>query len=135
MQSPKPGAVLYAKRLDRVARFYEQVLAMPVAHAQDDHVILESASFELVIHAIPSEIADTFEIADPPEVREETPIKLLFTVAGIDEARALAAPLGGWLQPAEREWESANGLVCDGVDPEGNVFQVRQRTVREVGTP
>ncbi|MDH0863348.1 VOC family protein [Mitsuaria sp. GD03876] len=127
MHSPKLGAVLYAKRLDPVARFYERVLGMPVAHAAADHVILESDAFEFVIHAIPSEIADTFEIADPPEVREETPIKLLFPVARIDEARAIAASLGGRIQPIEREWASASGRVCDGVDPEGNVFQLRQR--------
>jgi hypothetical protein len=30
------------------------------------------------------------------------------------------------LNPIEREWAFQGARICDGVDPEGNVFQVRQ---------
>lgn len=129
MNVPKPGAVLFAKQLERLAKFYEQVLSMAVAHSAPDHVVLETVFFELVIHAIPESIAATIRISVPPEVREETPIKLMFPVTSIDEARVRAASLGGWLAPREKEWEAAGIRACDGVDPEGNVFQVRQLIV------
>jgi len=126
MSPPKPGAVLFAKSLERLAMFYERTLGMPVARATHGHVVLETETFEFVIHAIPEPIAVAIQISDPPEVREETPIKLLFPVASIDDARAIAATLGGSVAPREREWVSAGRRVCDGHDPEGNVFQLRQ---------
>ena len=41
----------------------------------------------------------------------------------LDEAR-----LGGELNPPDREWQLGSERICDGVDPEGNVFQVRAET-------
>ena len=127
MQStPKPGAVVFAKDLERVARFYEQLLALSVTHAEHDHVILESSSFQLIVHAIPQHNASSITISVPPEVREETPIKLLFPVSSIAEARAAASALGGQVGPSQREWQAGGIRACDGYDPEGNVFQLRQ---------
>jgi predicted enzyme related to lactoylglutathione lyase len=123
---PKPGAVVYAKNMSRVARFYEEVLSMSVAHSESDHVVLESSGFELVVHAIPKRIADSFQIATPPERREETPIKLFFHVASIEGIRSRVAALGGELNPASRAWEARDFRACDGHDPEGNVVQFRE---------
>ncbi|MGD9944835.1 MAG: VOC family protein [Burkholderiaceae bacterium] len=122
----KPGAVIFAKDLERLARFYERLLTFRVSHAEPDHVVLESEAFELVIHAIPEHIASSIVISEPPEVREETPIKLFFAVENLAQARAAAAQLGGLLAPVQREWQGAGFRVCDGHDPEGNVFQLRQ---------
>lgn len=124
--TPKPGALVFAKDLQRVARFYAEVLALSATQAEQDHVTLESDIFQLVIHAIPRPIADSIRIAIPPEVREDTPIKLLLPVGSIAAARALAPSLGGQVGPVEREWELGDLRVCDGFDPEGNVFQLRQ---------
>jgi hypothetical protein len=47
-------------------------------------------------------------------------------VASIEDARRTAIQLGGDMNDAEMEW-SFHGLKrCDGVDPEGNVFQVQE---------
>lgn len=126
LSTPKPGAVVFAKGLERVAKFYEQLLSLSVAHAGSDHVILESEHLELVIHAIPSHIASSITIAEPPEVRGETPIKLFFPVVSLADARLAAARLGGQLNPSQREWAGNGFRACDGYDPEGNVFQLRQ---------
>jgi predicted enzyme related to lactoylglutathione lyase len=80
----------------------------------------------LVLHAIPTHIAESISISEPPEIREETPIKLFFPVASISQARAAAPALGGQVGPVEREWEFWCIRACDGYDPEGNVFQLRQ---------
>lgn len=123
---PRPGALLFAKDLDGLARFYERLLGLSVQRADGDHVVLASATFELIVHAIPAAIAQDITIGNPPEIREETPIKLLFPVASIADARAIAASLGGQLNPPDREWQAHGIRVCDGYDPEGNVFQLRQ---------
>lgn len=125
-QPPAFGAVLFAKDLPRVARFYERLLSMTVAHAEADHVVLESPGCQLVIHAIPEPIARSIEIASPPARREETPIKLFFQVASLAVARTAADTLGGALNPPQREWEARGFRACDGHDPEGNVLQLRE---------
>lgn len=123
----RAGAVIFAKDLHRVAAFYENLLSLTATHSDSDHIVLASAQCELVIHAIPKGIADSFEITVPPERRTETAIKLYFPVAGIAEARARAPALGGELNAPEHEWEARGFRACDGHDPEGNVLQLRER--------
>jgi len=120
------GAVVFAKDLARVARFYEELLPMTVAHAERDHIVLQAPQFELVVHAIPKRVADSFEITVPPERRSETAIKLFFLVDSIADARVKAATLGGELDPARNEWQARGLRACDGHDPEGNVVQLRE---------
>jgi predicted enzyme related to lactoylglutathione lyase len=81
---------------------------------------------KFVIVRIPKRIADTIDIATPPEPREDTPLKPVFGVEDIAHARQRAAELGGAMNAVEREWEFEGAKVCDGHDPEGNVFQLRQ---------
>src|SRR4051812_9416736 len=115
---PLAGAVLFAKDLPRVAKFYEELLSMVVAHAEADHIVLESAACQLVVHAIPKKIAASIHISTPPERRTETPIKLFFFVNSIAEARDKAAALGGELNASKNEWEARGFRACDGYDPE-----------------
>ena len=120
------GAVLYAKDVDRVAAFYVEVAGLRVRKAEPAHVALESPGFDLVVVRIPETLARSITIESPPLRRESTPIKLVFPVAGVAAARAAAARLCGALNPEEREWRYEGGRVCDGHDPEGNVFQLRE---------
>ena len=120
------GAVLYAKNLMLVKAFYERVLSLNVEHVEDDHVVLESPTFQLVILKVPEHIASSIEIETPPKRRTETPIKLAFEVPSISAARAIAHLHGGELFPPEREWTFQGYRVCDGLDPEGNIVQFRQ---------
>lgn len=125
--SPLTGAVLFATKTGRMARFYEAVLSMPVVVARQDHVILESPTFQLIIHGIPEHIAQGISIERPPVLREEVPVKLFFHVVSLAEARTKAAALGGQLEPEALELVARFFKACDGHDPEGNVFQLRQR--------
>lgn len=123
------GAVLYAKDLPRVSAFYVQVLGLKLSHEAEDFVVLKAGSYRLTVVEIPERIARDIHIATPPARREDTPIKLVFHVESLQAARAKVAALGGGLNPLEREWEDDGELVCDGHDPEGNVFQLRQSAV------
>lgn len=121
------GVVIYAKALDRVSRFYEQVAGLRVTHAEDDHVVLESGAFQLVLVAVPERLAASIELTDPPRLREDTAIKLVLVVADLAASRDMAPALGGQLLPPAREWRFQGMRVCDGHDPEGNVVQFRER--------
>lgn len=124
--APKPGMVIFAKDVARVARFYERVFALAVTHAEGADIVLESDAVQLVIHSIPPRIARDITISSPPTLREDTALKLFLPVARIADARALAAELGGQIGPLGREWSARGFRACDGHDPEGNVIQARE---------
>jgi len=123
---PKSGAVLFAKDLPRMAKFYEGLLSMMAIVAEVDHIVLESDAFQLVLHAIPKQIAKSIQISSPPTPRADVPVKLFFPVPSIAEARIKAAILGGKLNPKSKEWEARGFRACDGYDPEGNIVQFRE---------
>jgi predicted enzyme related to lactoylglutathione lyase len=122
-----PGVVIYAKDIDKVSAFYAAVSDLAVTLVEPGRVELAGGGFELVIIAIPEHIAVDIEIADPPQRREETPIKPIFVVHSIAAARAVAGVHGGVIDSPEREWELPHARVCDGHDPEGNVIQLREK--------
>jgi predicted enzyme related to lactoylglutathione lyase len=122
----RAGAVLYAKDVERLVAFYSRVASLTLRHSEEDHAVVDSPAFQLVILQIPRDIAQSITIAQPPVRRERTPIKLVFFVENIEQARSAAAALGGGLNAADREWDYQGHKVCDGFDPEGNVFQLRE---------
>jgi predicted enzyme related to lactoylglutathione lyase len=124
---PRAGAVLYAKDMQRVAAFYTAVLGFEKAGGDEEHVRLESPNFQLVVLRMPRRIAETIEIAVPPVRRADTAIKLVFVVPSLAAVRAAAEAMGGELNGARKEWLFNGYRVCDGIDPEGNVIQFRER--------
>lgn len=122
----KAGSVIFAKDITALARFYEKLLALQTTYAEPDHIVLESEILQLVIHGIPARIARDIHISVPASRREDTAIKPFFPVENLVEARKTAKTLGGALNPASKEWEARGFRACDGHDPEGNVFQLRQ---------
>jgi predicted enzyme related to lactoylglutathione lyase len=121
-----PSAVVFAKDVTRLARFYAQVIGMAEVASDAQHVVLGAEGFQLVVHGIPAAIARQIEITSPPELREETALKICLPVESIAAARAYAAALGGGVQAARAEWTARGFRACDGHDPEGNIFQVRE---------
>jgi predicted enzyme related to lactoylglutathione lyase len=120
------AAVLFTVNLRPIARFYEQIVGMRIHRTEHDHIVLEKKGFRLTVHQIPEEYAANIHIAVPPKIREISAIKLSFPVASISRARHIAAQLGGCVYDADREWEYEKTIVCDGWDPDGNVFQLFQ---------
>lgn len=131
MDKPRAGAVLFAMDVRRLTSFYEAVTGLRPRTVEKDHSALESAAFQLVIHAIPEHIAKGIRIDVPARPRETTPIKLVFFVSDLAASRRAAAQLQGVVKEASAEWQFEDTIVCDGHDPEGNVFQLRQPLVRE----
>ena len=120
----RTGGVLFANNLDRVATFYSVVLGLTEANRADDHILLESPGFQLVVHRITGG-GSAGDITTPPARRTSAAFKPVFFVPSISRLRGVAEAHGGVMEPAEQEW-SFNGItVCDGLDPEGNVIQFR----------
>lgn len=117
------GAVIYAKNLALLTSFYRDLLMAEVLHSDAVYAVLQSPDIQVVVHAIPQYIASTFEISVPPSPREETAIKLFFTVPSFEWARGVVTKSGGVFQP--EKWNGQGFTACNAVDPEGNVFQVR----------
>jgi len=122
----KPGAVLFAKDLPRVAKFYERLFSMNVTHSDKGVIVLESPRQQLIVHGIPKRIAESIKIKTPPTRRSDTAVKLVFPVASIARARSKAPTLGGRVDPKGKEFEARGFRACDGHDPEGNVIQLRE---------
>lgn len=123
---PRPSVVVFAKSVATMAAFYKAVADMEELEVDEGHVVLEVESFQLVVHGIPKAIAASIHITAPPEIREDTPVKLCLPVDSIAVARERALRLGGRVGPKAKEWEARGFRACDGYDPEGNVFQVRE---------
>ncbi|HEY4218735.1 MAG TPA: VOC family protein [Gemmatimonadaceae bacterium] len=122
---PTAGAVLYAADATRLSAFYARVAGLEPHHAVDEYVQLRFANFELVILTTRQSRAAGGDAAHPPPRRADVAIKPVFYVPDLAVARTIAAELGGGVESAAAEWPFENSTVCDGFDPEGNVFQLR----------
>jgi predicted enzyme related to lactoylglutathione lyase len=120
----RAGLFIYALDAGRIAAFYEAVAGMRRLHAEDGMIVTESPDIQLIVHAIPPQFAAGIAITSPPRRREDTALKFFFTVDSIDTARATARGLGG--DVFTENWRGPGFVVCNAIDPEGNVFQVRE---------
>ena len=123
----RAGLFVYAKDCERVSTFYESVAGMTRVHNSDELTVLESPDIQLLVHKIPDQIADNIVITSPPEKRENTALKFFFTVPSLAEARKVASSQGGEI--FNENWVGPGFVVCNAMDPEGNVFQVRENVV------
>ena len=122
----RTGAVLFAARVDKVASFYSNVLGLVEVHRDDDHILLESPSFQLVVHRIPGHFNTTTELTEQPVRRAGASFKPVFFVASLGSVRKAAAAHGGTMEAPEKEWSFNGVAVCDAIDPDGNVIQFRE---------
>ncbi|MCX6603939.1 MAG: VOC family protein [Acidobacteria bacterium] len=106
--------MIFVKDLPRMAAFYRQALGEVPVTTEETYVEFSN----LALHAIPPHIAGQFEITSPPEPREDTPIKLIFSVPDVPAACQRLTALGAVIIP--RPWGG-----FDALDPEGNVFGLR----------
>lgn len=126
------AAVLYVKDMRLMRTFYERCLGMSTAESEgDDFCILRSDDWNLSLVSVPEAVAATFVITDPPERREDSPVKLAFEVTSIEELCSVVIDTGGRIDPIESAWEFRGYRHLDCLDPEGNVVQLRQRVPEE----
>jgi len=122
----RTGAVLFARKLDQVATFYSAVLDLDEASRADDHILLESPGFQLVVHRVIGRVPDGDVGGAAPIRRATAAFKPVFFVPSISRLRDVAKAHGGVMEPTDKEWSFNGTAVCDGLDPEGNVIQFRE---------
>uniref|UniRef100_UPI0035B389EA VOC family protein n=1 Tax=Zoogloea sp. TaxID=49181 RepID=UPI0035B389EA len=115
---------IYALDPERVADFYCAVAGMARLQATPELIVLESADIQLLVHWIPPPFAEGIVITSPPQRREDTALKFFVSVPSLDAARLAARAAGG--EVFAENWQGPGFTVCNGMDPEGNVFQVRE---------
>jgi predicted enzyme related to lactoylglutathione lyase len=120
----RAGLFIYASDKDRLSAFYQVVAGMRLLNVAPDLTVLESEDIQLLVHQIPKHIAAEITIQVPPLRRENTALKFFFTVPSLVVARNEAARLGG--EVFTENWQGPGFVVCNAMDPEGNVFQVRE---------
>jgi len=120
----RAGIFIYAKDPDRLAAFYRAVLAMTEAHRTEQMIVLRSADVQLIVHAMPSEVATRISISSPPQLRDSAAIKFFCTVENILATQEIAVASGG--QVFSEQWSGPGFVVRNASDPEGNIFQIRQ---------
>ena len=118
------SAVLFTNDMESLARFYERVAGLRQSRADDDHIALVNDGFRLIVHRIPEQHAGHKTVSSPPHVRFGSALKLSLPVESIAASRETAAQLGGGVEAPDREWPYESTTVCDGWDPDGNVFQL-----------
>jgi hypothetical protein len=123
---PLPSVVLFVTNVERVASFYKGVASMQFVAGDSEHAVLEIEGFQLVVHRLKGEPEPVQDSLSKVRVREDSYSKLCVPVQSINTARSKAASLGGFIKPAQDEWQARGFRACDGNDPEGNVIQVRE---------
>jgi catechol 2,3-dioxygenase-like lactoylglutathione lyase family enzyme len=113
--------ILYVRDVPGLRAFYQRHLDLPlVEEIGDDWAVLQAGPIELALHRVGEPYRD---LAKPRVVSNA---KLVFTVAtGLPELRDRLVAAGVTLRPLKR-FDGYPQLMCDGEDPEGNVFQLAQ---------
>lgn len=123
------GCVIFAKNVNEMSQFYQSVLNLALSAADDSHHVLSNNDLELVVHAIPKEIAQNIQIESPPTLRSNTAMKPVYSVESLEAVRYACDNSNGGLKPATDAFEIRGATVLDGWDPEGNVIQFKQATL------
>ena len=84
--------------------------------------MLDAGASEIALHRLGLE----WRVDDPSDWKVESNAKLVFTVdRDLEELRAELIARGVAMRPM-KSYPPLTGLLCDGEDPEGNVFQLAQ---------
>lgn len=115
--------VIYAVRVDVVAGFYAAVLGLEEVERAEGYAVLSDGIGDISIVAVPPAIAQALAISQPPEIREDVPLKPSFEVTSLDRVTELVSQHGGGIKPGAEVWTFRGLRHLDCFDPEGNVIQ------------
>lgn len=112
--------IVFVDDVPRMQAFYHAILGLPVIAAEPGWVQLDAGAVIFALHAI----RPGPKLPEPPPERVDSHIKLCFHVDDIEAARAALVAAGVRMREVHRHGGVA---FCDGIDPEGNVFQITTR--------
>ena len=111
--------ILFTGDVERLARFYRDVLGLAVLESEPDWCVLDAGGVKLALHGIPKHIAG--EVTEPPAKREDSYFKPTFVVDDLDAMLAKLAAHGIAMSTPRT---FGPRTFSDGMDPDGNVIQI-----------
>ena len=114
---------MYVQDVGLLTRFYRDILGLPIVQEiADEWVVFRPGSCELALHRV----GRPYRVADASSWKVETNVKLVLVVTrDIVELRAELVTKGVPMREI-KSYPGFAGPLCDGEDPEGNVFQLQQ---------
>lgn len=115
--------ILYVQNVDILKSFYTNIFSFTIVEEfQSVWALLESGSCKIGLH----EIGDKYLDKSKPAFKFDNNTKIVFEIdQDINEVRAYL--LGQQVQMREiKTFDSYDYWLCDGEDPEGNMFQLKQ---------
>jgi len=115
--------ILYVQDVDRLTTFYKEIFALPIIEEiKGEWVVFRAGGCELALHRV----GKPYRVPDASSWKVETNAKLVLSVTrDLNEMRAelirKGVPMGNI-----KTYPGLTGPLCDGTDPEGNVFQLAQ---------
>lgn len=109
-------AILFVNDVARMKQFYRDLLGLPVLEDGDGYVRLDAGGSALMLHAI----------REPPSPtpRHDSFVKLAFHTDDVATVRAALQAQGVQMREPHT---FGTATFCDGIDPEGNIFQITTR--------
>ncbi|KVR15451.1 lactoylglutathione lyase [Burkholderia ubonensis] len=123
MPLPMTRVLLYVHDVASIKSFYLRYFDLRVVEEIDrEWAVLDAGNVELALHLA----GPAFRRAAAPEPPHATHVKLVFSItSGIDAHRDRLARDGVVVRELKR-YDGFAYRMYDGLDPEGNVFQVMQ---------
>jgi catechol-2,3-dioxygenase len=120
MQTTLAGFILFVTDTDRLKQFYTGYFGCSVLEEiPAQWVLLKAGACELGLHKIGPEASATGGADSNTKLIFETTEELSNLVQRLKTDGILVGDI--------QHWENYPYAVCDGQDPEGNVFQLRQK--------
>lgn len=115
--------ILFVHQIEQQKKFYRDVFQLEVVEEYATWVLLKTPSCYLGLHQIPEEY-----LGDDPNEQVDNNVKLVFDVLDLplQQFHDQLTQHGVRLQSITT-FDNYPFDLCDGKDPEGNVFQLRQR--------
>jgi predicted enzyme related to lactoylglutathione lyase len=116
--------ILYVQDVSRLAAFYREAFGLAVVEEiEAEWVVLRAGACELALHRV----GEPYRVADASSWKVESNAKLVLSVDR--DIAALRAELIAKGVPMReiKAYPGLTGPLCDGEDPEGNVFQLAER--------
>ncbi|VVE12839.1 VOC family protein [Pandoraea anhela] len=122
MPIPVSRLILYVRDVERLKSFYQQYFALAVVEEiAGEWVVLNAGAIELALHLVRQPYRQ-----QPPSMHPRSNAKIVFSVtSGLTEMRERLLRDGVRMRDLKR-FDGFPFLMCDGEDPEGNVFQLAQ---------
>jgi predicted enzyme related to lactoylglutathione lyase len=113
--------ILYVQDVDRLAEFYRDQLGLPVQEEiPGEWAVLHAGACEIALHRV----GEPYRAAAIPSGISASNVKLVLAIdRDLDAARAELIAKGVPMREI-KSYPSQPGRLCDGRDPEGNVFQL-----------